>query len=109
MSRAYIVVGLVLTIVFTASCSSPNAIQSKIASQPETSELYKAVSIAMAKSADVRKSPGEFKLVSAQQIIVKGEYIWFITLKPVNLLPDDPSTQMIGAGGEVFINVDPEG
>ena len=60
----------------------------------------------MAKSADVRKSRGEFKLVSAQQIIVKGKYVWQITLKPVSLLPDDPSTQAIGAGGEVFVNVD---
>ena len=106
MSRVYIAVGLVLALVFTVSCSSSEGIQSKITSQPETSELYKAVSIAITKTADVRESRGEFKLVSAQQIIVNGKYIWRITLKPVSLLPDDPSTQEIGAGGEIFVNVD---
>ena len=106
MSRVYITVGLMLTLVFTASCPSSKGIQSNIASQPEASELYKAVSIAITRSADVRESRGEFKLVSAQQIIVNGEYIWRITLKPVSLLPDDPSTQEIGAGGEIFLNVD---
>ena len=106
MSRYYIIFAILLSIIFITYCSSPNAIQSKIASQPETSELYKAVSIAMGKTVNLRKSRGEIKLISAQQIIVKGKYIWRITLKPVNLLPKDPSTKAVGLGGEIFINVD---
>ena len=106
MSRVCIAIGLVLTLVFIASCSGSEGIQSKIASQPETSELYRAVSIAVTKSADVRESRGELKLVSVQQIIVNGKYIWRITFKPVSLLPDDPSAQEIGAGGEIFVNID---
>ena len=99
-------VGLVLMFIFTASCTPSDAIDPKTASRPETTDLNEAVSIAVAKLADVQKSAGEYKLVSAQQVVVKGEYVWRITFKPVGLLPDDPSSQIIGAGGEVFVNVD---
>jgi hypothetical protein len=105
MSRV-IAVGLMLMFIFTASCKRPDAIDPKTASHPETADLNEAVSIAVAKLADVQKSPGEYKLVNAQQVVVKGKYVWRITFKPVRLLPDDPSSQIIGAGGEVFMNVD---
>lgn len=106
MSRVCTAAGLVLALVFPAACSSSPMNQSGISSQPETSELYRAVSIAVARSVNVLESRGEFKLISAQQVIVNGKYIWRITLKPVSLLPDDPSTREIGAGGEIFVNVD---
>ena len=81
-------------------------VPSKNAPQLQTSDLDKAVSIAIAKSTDARKSGGQFKLVGAQQMFFKGKYIWHITFKLASLLPDDPSTGMIGKGGEVFVNVD---
>jgi len=84
----------------------PDVVPSKAAPEPQTSDLDKAVSIAIAKSADARKPGGEFKLIGAQQIFLDGKYVWRITFKPVRLLPDDPSTGEIGAGGEVFVNVD---
>lgn len=105
MSRA-MAVGLVLMFIFTASCKGSETINPKTASHPETADLNEAVSMAVAKLAEVRESPGEYKLVSAQQVVVKGNYVWRITFKPVRLLPDDPSSQIIGAGGEVFVNVD---
>ena len=45
-------------------------------------------------------------LISAQQIPIEGCYVWRITFKPTRLLPKDPSKGNIGAGGEVFVNVD---
>jgi hypothetical protein len=105
MSRG-IAVGLALMFIFTASCKGSETIDPKTASHPETADLNEAISIAVARLADVQKSSGEYKLVSAQQVVVEGKYVWRITFKPVKLLPDDPSSQIIGAGGEIFMNVD---
>jgi hypothetical protein len=48
----------------------------------------------------------DYILTSAQQIIFRGKYIWRVTFKPRQLLPKDPSKGIIGAGGEIFVNVD---
>ena len=45
-------------------------------------------------------------LTSAQQIPQKNKWIWLVTFKPKELLPDDLSKEYIGFGGEVFVNVD---
>ncbi len=45
-------------------------------------------------------------LTSAQQIIMNNKWIWRVTFKPKELLPDDLSKGMLGMGGEVFVNVD---
>jgi len=104
--RVFAIIAMVSLFASAVSCVSLKAAQSKGETQPEVSDLNKAVSIALAESIDARKSQGELKLVGAEQIVVKGKYIWRITLKPISLLPDDPSTQLIGAGGEIFVNVD---
>ncbi len=39
-------------------------------------------------------------------LALQGKYIWRLTFKPKRLLPADPAKQIIGLGGEIFINVD---
>jgi hypothetical protein len=69
--------------------------------------IANAIRIAKAAVEQSRASANEFKLTSAQQLVVKGNYIWRVTFKPTKLLsPKDPSKGLIGLGGEVFVNVD---
>ncbi len=90
----------VLTLLFSASC------RHRVNSLTQRSELDEAVSIGIAELARQSKSPGDHKLIGAQRFYDKGKYVWRITFKLKALLPDDPSTQPIGAGGETFILVD---
>ncbi len=46
------------------------------------------------------------RMRSARQMLINGQFIWQVTFKPTNLLTEDPSTEVIGAGGEIFVNVD---
>jgi hypothetical protein len=80
----------------------------KDTAQPEISDLNKAVSVGVAKLAEKIQAPAEYKLIGAQQIYYNGKYVWRTTFKPTKLLPADPSAQLIGKGGEVFINIDLE-
>ena len=48
----------------------------------------------------------DYVLTSAQQILRNNKWIWRITFKPKELLPDDPSNGPYTLGGEVFVNVD---
>jgi hypothetical protein len=69
--------------------------------------MEEAVAIAVSALHDHSPSTDkDYTLTSAQQIIVKGKYIWWITFKPTRFLPKDPSKGPIGKGGEVFVNVD---
>lgn len=47
-----------------------------------------------------------YVLTSVQQIIINNKWIWRVTFKPKELLPDDLSKGILGMGGEVFVNVD---
>lgn len=51
-------------------------------------------------------TPEDYKLIGAEQIYLEGKFIWRMTFKPRYLLPEDPSTEIIGCGGEIFVNVD---
>lgn len=55
---------------------------------------------------DQTDTPEDFKLIGAEQIYLEGKFIWMITFKPRDLLPEDPSTEIIGAGGEIIVNID---
>ena len=106
MSRALLTVGAVFMLSIVASCTGSDTTRPQAASRPATSDLNKAVSIALAELSDLGKPQDEYKLVSAQQILLKGKYVWHVTFKLAKSLPADPATQAIGAGGEIFINVD---
>ena len=53
-------------------------------------------------------TPQDYRLVGAQHVPVGGQYLWRLTFKPVNLIAKDPSQGVIGAGGEIFVNVNVE-
>ena len=64
--------------------------------------------IAIAKSALCEKTlnrGNDYTLIAAQQFVVKGRYIWRVTFK--SGLPKDPSKELMPAGGEIFVNIDP--
>ncbi|MHC4669894.1 MAG: hypothetical protein ACYTFD_16005 [Planctomycetota bacterium] len=108
MRRHPAVLALLLLVFPVASCRPSGELSTSETRQPETEHLNRAVAIGLAESADARRPGGEYRLVGARQVLVDGKYVWRITFKPCRLLPDDPSTQKIGLGGEIFMNVDLE-
>ena len=72
---------------------------------PQTEELAVAVAVATAKLQATVTSPADYKLIGVELAWVKGEEVWRTTYKLSRLLPKNPE-ELIGAGGEVFINVD---
>ncbi|MHC4858677.1 MAG: hypothetical protein ACYTDY_01135, partial [Planctomycetota bacterium] len=57
---------------------------------------------------EIRERGGPCRVIGAQELILEGKYVWRVTLKPLHLLPENPSTGKIGLGGEIFVNVDLE-
>lgn len=103
MMRVLAAVGMVAFCIFNISC---NSVDSDKALQPETTDIHKAISIAVRSLSGHVKSPCEYKLTGAEQYLHDGKYLWRVTFKPQKMLPQNPATQVIGAGGEVFVLVD---
>lgn len=104
MSKTLFAIGAVLILSFLSSCKCPETTPLQVSTpQPD---LNIAVQTALARLAALGKPLNEFKLISAKQIVFEGKYIWFITFKPIRLLPSDPATELVGAGGEIFVKVD---
>jgi hypothetical protein len=102
-------ISAILAVVFVSGCTTKpeqDTLWQDITAKPETSDMAKAVSIGVAELAKESQSPAEYKLIGAQQDYYNGKYLWRITFKPKKLLPEDPSSQPIGLGGEIFINID---
>ncbi|MHC4958683.1 MAG: hypothetical protein ACYTGN_09925 [Planctomycetota bacterium] len=68
----------------------------------DRAELDTAVAIALARTAKLRKE--EFRVIGARAF--PGSHVWRVTLKPGRLLAGDRSTRIVGAGGEIFVDVD---
>ena len=68
-------------------------------------DMERAVAAAREAALEHGHSLETHRLVGAQQFVHEGRYVWRVTWKPKHLLPDDPSTGKIGAGGELFVNV----
>ncbi|MBN1972343.1 MAG: hypothetical protein JW787_01795 [Sedimentisphaerales bacterium] len=72
-----------------------------------TTNLLEAINLAIpALKKDVLANKTEYILTAVQQNIRGGKYIWRVTFKPKELVPDDPSEGPHTLGGEVFVNVD---
>ena len=56
-----------------------------------------------------RKSDGPYRLIAARQHPADGGWAWHFTFKAEEHLPADPSRQLLTAGGEIFVTVDPAG
>ena len=74
--------------------------------RPEITNLERAVDLALTAFDDTPNAAKPYRLVRAERMVLDGRWFWRITLKPEHLLPADPATGLIGAGGEVFVNVD---
>lgn len=105
--RIFVSAFLPLLMVFTLGCMHSPSSQPSPATGPDIAGLREAVAIAVSVLHDQSSyQSDEYILTSAQQIVVKGKYVWRITFKPANLLPKDPSKGPIGLGGETFVYVD---
>jgi len=105
--RILVLAFLPLLIVFASGCTHNPASNPNSTCRADITGLEEAVAIAVSALHDLYPSTDkDYILTSAQQIIVKGKYIWRITFKPTELWPKDPSKGQIGMGGEVFVNVD---
>ena len=74
----------------------------------EIADVTEAISLSLAELETYSEKPSDYILIKAEQILVNNKFIWRITFKPKELLPADHSTEVIGVGGEIFVNVDPD-
>lgn len=74
---------------------------------PEAADLVRVMEIAHTAYEKVEASAEPHRLVGVKQIVTPEGYVWRATYKLASLLPEDPSEGLVGAGGEVFVNVDP--
>jgi hypothetical protein len=106
-----VVVGLVgvgFGILQRASAGVPVPPAGVVASPDK--ECGEAVALANALLATLKVKPADYKLIVAKNLVVrgkefKGPHIWDLTYKLRSLLPDQ-TDGIVGAGGEVFIDVD---
>ena len=78
----------------------------RLTKSPDTSQMKKAISVAVAELQRNVSSPQNFILISMEWLSIQGKYVWRATFKPKNLIPADLSKGTIGLGGEIFINID---
>lgn len=73
---------------------------------PSAKECVAAIEIATS-SAELRRIDlTKYKLIAARNLIAEaGASVWQLTFKPNRLIPPNSGTR-IGAGGEVFVQVD---
>jgi hypothetical protein len=76
--------------------------------RPDTAELAKAIALTTVTLQGTVDSPGDYKLVKMEQTWVRGKYAWESTYKLRKLVPENPSAELIGMGGEVFITANLE-
>ncbi len=99
-----LVFGLLLSVLFSGSSCVHHGRQQTAA---DVSLMNEAVSLGIVAVGEQSHYPKHgYTVVSAKQIFHGGKFIWRVVFKPTILIPEDPSTQPIGVGGEVFVNVD---
>jgi len=91
---------LLLPILPACGCGAPAA----PALRPEAAALHRALDLALDATVEQR-SGRDYRLIGAQMLLDRAQ-VWRVTFKPESLLPHDPETGIIGAGGELFVNVD---
>jgi hypothetical protein len=97
MSRAV----LLLSTFLLAGCGEEPV------ARPETAALDRVLPIALAAFDGATKTDGPYRLIDAQQMAIRGRWIWRVTFKAERHLPADPEQGPLTAGGEIFVNVDP--
>jgi hypothetical protein len=103
-----VVAALSMLLALCVGCARFTAPHPESPVRVDTTGLQEAVAVATSTlHGQLHGSADDYTLTSAQQLLVKNRYVWLITFKPTRLLPKDPSKEPGGAGGEVFVNVDP--
>jgi len=89
--------------IYPVAAGGPAAARLKALLGPrvDVAPLNRAIAIALARTAGIRKE--EYRVTGARALWFEGKQVWRITLKPRRLLD---TSRMIGAGGEIFVNVD---
>jgi hypothetical protein len=96
-----------LLIALCVGCARSVLLTPNSAPHVDATGLQDAIAVATsALQGQSQSTVDRWTIISAQQILIKGCYVWQITFKPTKLLPKEPSKEIIGAGGEVFVNVD---
>ena len=72
----------------------------------EKSGLFKAMHLAYREFHSLEIDHGEYRLVKVENRYLKAADLWTVTFKLKALIPDDPTIDLVGAGGEIFVNVD---
>jgi len=93
---------LLLCAILLAGCGEGPAVRA------ETAALDRVLPIALAAFDGARKAEGPYRLVGAQQMVLQGRWIWHFTFKAESSLPADPERELLTAGGEIFVNVNPD-
>ena len=70
----------------------------------EVADLARAVEVAQSAFEGARTAPGPYRLIGAQQLVDPAG-VWRVTYKPESLMRVGSP---VGAGGEVFVNVNVE-
>jgi hypothetical protein len=68
-------------------------------------EAERAIDLAVGELAHLSLDPADYRLVEVSLQYHTSPSLWRVTFKPVALMPT-PERLTIGAGGEVFVNVD---
>ena len=74
-------------------------------SRPELAALERAVELSVAELTRLSLDPADYRVVEVRLLYHESPTLWRVTFKPVALLPT-PERLTVGAGGEVFVNVD---
>lgn len=93
-------------LLLASACSCVPAKASPDKPGPATEDLARAVSLASAALGERPDAPEDMVAIGARQTIRDGRYVWIVTFKLARLLPADPSTGIVGLGGELRARVD---
>jgi len=72
---------------------------------PQGLEIQHAIGAALGELIAAGYSVDDYKLVEAANLYRNDPRAWRVTFKPRRLIPADPSQVCVGAGGEVFVDV----
>ncbi|MCK5565252.1 MAG: hypothetical protein KAJ07_08395 [Planctomycetes bacterium] len=106
MKKTVCVVGLALLLANVFGCAGDVRPKAVDGVRVDSDDFTEAVALAESAAMGDLLSSGDFMLVSARRMIIKGKYLWRVTFKASDLIPKDPSKGLIGKGGEIFVNVD---
>ncbi len=68
-------------------------------------DLRKALELGMKYASDRIENIMEHRVVKVENLYFQDPRIWIITFKLKELIPHDPHSECIGAGGDIFVKI----